>query len=79
MVDARINAQKQQRVHYKGDYRKRAKIVRETATNCWLCGEGYRPNDPFQADHVRPGDPNSLLMPAHASCNARRGNKPLPD
>jgi 5-methylcytosine-specific restriction endonuclease McrA len=60
---------------YSGDYRKRAKAVRETATVCWLCGEGARDNDPWQADHVVPGDPYSVLAPAHRSCNAARGNR----
>jgi hypothetical protein len=40
-----------------------------------LCGGGARPNDPWQADHVIPGDADSPLAPAHRSCNAARGNK----
>lgn len=62
------------RTHYHGDYRRRARQVRTEAERCWLCGDGPRPDDPWQADHVTPGDPNSLLLPAHRSCNARRGN-----
>ena len=62
---------------YSGDYRKRAKEVRESATICWLCGDGARRDDPWQADHVVPGDPYSVLAPAHRSCNAARGNKPV--
>jgi len=65
------------RTHYKGNYRQRAQQVRNTATNCHICGEGPRYLDPFQADHLIPGDPNSPLAPAHRTCNARRGNKPL--
>lgn len=45
-------------------------------TTCWLCGEGRRAGDPWQADHVIPGDLNSPLQPAHRSCNSRRGNQP---
>lgn len=75
ILSAKINAKKAQRIHYKGDYRKRAKAVRDSATNCWICGDGYRQDDPFQADHLIPTDPNSLLLPAHASCNAKRGNR----
>jgi hypothetical protein len=67
---------KGKREHYKGDYAKRAKLVRDTAELCWLCGDGYRPNDPWQADHYYPGDPMSPLLPAHRSCNLRRNNKP---
>ena len=62
---------------YAGDYRKRAKAVRDAATVCHLCGEGARHDDPWQADHLIPGDPDSPLAAAHRSCNARRGNKPL--
>ena len=62
---------------YSGDYRKLAKEVRENATGGWLCGEGARRDDPWQADHVVPGDMYSQLAPAHRSCNAARGNKPV--
>lgn len=61
---------------YSGDYKKRAKFVRATAEYCWLCGGGPKADDPWQADHVIPGDPDSPLAPAHRSCNAARGNKP---
>lgn len=77
IIDAKVNARKAERIHYKGDYKARAKAVRDSATHCWLCGEGYRPTDPFTADHVQPGNPESPLMPAHKSCNSRRGNKPV--
>ena len=56
-----------------------AKQVR-TAANadpncvCWLCGETARVDDPWTADHVEPGNPDSILMPAHRSCNSRRGD-----
>ena len=62
------------RAHYRGDYRKRAAEVRATATMCWLCGEGAIDGDPWTADHVQPGDPDSILLPAHRSCNSRRGD-----
>jgi hypothetical protein len=42
---------------------------------CWLCGEGARPNDPWQADHVDPGNHHSQLLGAHRSCNIGRANK----
>lgn len=61
------------RPHYQGDYRKRAAQVRANATECWLCGDGPRLHDPWTADHVIPGDPASPLLPAHRSCNSRRG------
>lgn len=63
------------RAHYAGDYRARAARVRANATECWICGQGPRPGDPWTADHVLPGDPESPLAPAHRSCNSRRGNR----
>jgi hypothetical protein len=64
---------KKDRSHYRGDYGKRAKIVRESAERCWICGEGGRLNDPWTADHLYAGEPTSPLLPAHRSCNSRRG------
>ena len=60
------------RQHYTGNYKRKAKEVREAPGNCWLCHEGERLGDPWQADHVVPGDPNSLLLKAHRSCNIKR-------
>ena len=62
---------------YDYDYRRRAKLVRETAIICHLCSEPARFNDPFEADHLLPGDKSSPLAAAHRSCNQKRGNKPL--
>jgi hypothetical protein len=67
---------KPNRQHYNAEYKRRAKQVRDTAQICWLCNQGYKPNDPWTADHYTPGDPNSVLLPAHKSCNSRRGNNP---
>ena len=63
------------RKHYDYTYRKAAKVVRDNAKFCWICGEGARPDDPWQADHLIPADLHSPLAPAHRSCNARRGNR----
>ena len=60
------------RTHYRGDYAKRAKAVRDGAYQCWICGQGEHAGDPWQADHVEPGNPDSALLPAHRSCNIRR-------
>ena len=62
---------------YSGDYRRRAAQIRDNAQYCWICGHGPRLDDPFQADHLIPADPESPLLPAHRSCNAARGNKPM--
>jgi len=76
IVQAKRDEQREpKRIHYKGDYQKRAKQVRDNATSCWICKEGYRPNDPWTADHLIPGDRYSPLASAHRSCNSRRGNR----
>ena len=62
---------------YNPEYRKQAAIVRATAISCHICNDGARLNDPWQADHLVAGDPNSPLAAAHRSCNAKRGDKPL--
>ena len=62
---------------YNSEYRKAARVVRANATHCHICGEGTRANDPFEADHLVPGNSSSPLAPAHRSCNQKRGNKPL--
>jgi hypothetical protein len=63
------------RTYYNADYQRRAKLVRQTATLCHLCGEGPRIGDPWEADHVYPGDPNSPLLPAHRTCNNKKSNR----
>lgn len=64
---------------YSGSYRARAKKVRETALICHICNDGARADDSWVADHIVPGSDgdSALLLPAHKSCNERRGNKPL--
>lgn len=59
------------------EYKRIARLYRDTATICHLCGQGRRLDDPMTADHIIAGDPNSPLAPAHRSCNSSRGNKPL--
>ena len=45
---------------------------------CHLCGEGGRVGDPWEADHANPElGQASILLPAHRSCNRKRGNKPI--
>jgi hypothetical protein len=68
---------KSDRPHYKGEYKRKAKHIRDTAIACWICGQGKRRDDPFTADHLIPADPHSPLAAAHRSCNSRRGNKPI--
>jgi len=60
---------------YDAEYRKRAAHIRATTLVCWICRKGYDPKDPWQADHVLPGNPLSELRGAHRSCNIGRANK----
>lgn len=63
------------RTHYQGDYKQRAAWVRANATICHICGQGDRgAADPWTADHIYPGENDSLLLSAHRSCNSSRGN-----
>ncbi len=61
---------------YSGSYKRRAAEIRATALLCWICGEGARLTDPWQADHVQPGEDGDVaeLRAAHGSCNRRRSN-----
>lgn len=70
---------KKETKQYSGSYRKRAALVRATAIVCHLCGEGARATDPWVADHVDAASDGDVaeLRAAHASCNRKRGNKPL--
>ena len=71
-----LERQAKKKLLYKNpEYRRRSELIRKTATVCWLCGRGALPGDPWTADHVNAGDPNSELRPAHRSCNSKRGNK----
>jgi len=68
------NNQKKKTLYGGAQYRKLAKIVRDTAVVCHLCLGPGREGDPWQADHIEATNPNSQLASAHRSCNAKRGN-----
>lgn len=67
------------RPQYSGAWAKQSAAIRNTATTCWLCGDGPRPDDPWQADHLLPaaitGGAPGPALPAHRSCNIARSNK----
>lgn len=78
--NARRDRRKAETGQYSGAYSRLAKIVRQTATVCHLCGKPFEPGDRIEADHLTPGTPVvalEQLAPAHRECNARRGNKPV--
>ena len=60
---------------YNSDYIKRSKPIRETATNCYLCGEPFTDRKQIQIDHCYPSMPDTPLAPAHASCNRNKSDK----
>ena len=70
-------------VHPKRWARKRAyfdaaRLVRASASRCWICGGPFTADDPAVADHVVPrmlggSDGVENLRGAHRSCNGRRG------
>ena len=72
-----VRRAEKKKVLYNSRYRKEAAYVRATAIVCHICGDGARMSDPWQADHLDPGNPDSPLAAAHRSCNAKRGDKPL--
>lgn len=64
---------------YGGDYLRRARVVRATATACHICQKPFKPDDVIHADHLIPAlGSDSPLAAAHKYCNESRGNKPLP-
>jgi hypothetical protein len=66
------------RPQYAGGWRTYAAHVRATATSCWICGQGPKADDPFQADHIIPvskGGGEGAAAAAHRSCNIGRANK----
>lgn len=72
-----VRRAEKKKVLYNSRYRKMAAYVRATAIVCHICGDGARMADPWQADHLDAGNPDSPLAAAHRSCNAKRGDKPL--
>jgi len=58
---------------YNSQYRKDAKLIRDTATHCHICKQAFTEGDKIEADHIIPGDIGGPLAPAHRPCNQRRG------
>lgn len=67
------------RPQYGGAWAAYSRAVRATATICWICGQGPKPNDPWQADHLNPAaqsrGTDQRAAAAHRSCNIARGNR----
>lgn len=68
-----------QRDHYRGDYNRRARAVRQAAylnpdTRCWQCGRTLAEHGrKWQAGHVVDGQANGMLRPECEQCNTSRG------
>ena len=67
------------RERYDSTYKRLSKWVRENTEVCHICGGGWRADDPWEADHLDPGNPDRKydLAGAHRSCNQKRGNKAI--
>jgi hypothetical protein len=66
------------RPQYGGGWAAYSRAIRAAATICWICNEGPKPNDPWQADHLMPAQHGGGAGPAraaHRSCNIARGNR----
>ena len=62
---------------YGGTYQQKARTIRQNATVCFICGGGFTPDDPPQADHLYPQLGHaSPLAATHGGCNREKGNKP---
>jgi hypothetical protein len=59
---------------YNNDYRKHAKLIKQTATHCHICNKPFAWGDTVEADHLFPGQIDSPLLPAHRECNRIKGN-----
>jgi hypothetical protein len=70
--------------HHRGTFHVRSARVRaaaygDPATTCWRCGLTLdqkritKPRDKWTAGHLIAGDPDSPLLPEHASCNYSHG------
>jgi len=78
-LDARMNARPKGNTTTRGlgwAHQQRAAREIDPAASCWICGTPATESDPITADHETPraqGGRDSPLLPAHRSCNARRG------
>jgi hypothetical protein len=73
-----INDKKNQRTLYRSPtYRRARQHIKDTATHCHLCKQAFTDRKDITADHLLPGNPDSPLLPAHRTCNSKRGNKPM--
>ena len=64
--------------HHMGSHQVTARRVTQAAnadptTRCRRCGGLARQGDPWEAGHLRDGDPTSPLLPEHRSCNRAAG------
>lgn len=67
------------KVHYSGDYKRRARLVRQAAqvnpsTRCWRCGRTQAEHKRrWQAGHVIDGEVSGLLLAECEQCNTSAG------
>ena len=78
-LESRMNARPKGNTTQRGlgwAHQQRVRQEIDPAASCWICGQPGTESDPITADHQTPraqGGRDSPLLPAHRSCNARRG------
>ena len=70
-----INRKEKKNNLYDANYQRQRKALRANATNCYLCGDPFTPNDKIEIDHVLPSMQSaSPLAPTHRRCNSSKSN-----
>jgi 5-methylcytosine-specific restriction endonuclease McrA len=78
-LESRMNARPKGNTTERGlgwAHQQRARQEISQDMTCWQCGQPATESDPITADHQTPraqGGGDSPLLPAHRSCNSRRG------
>ena len=68
-----LQRQKRKTRLYNYQYKKAAKLIKKYAKVCHICKKKFTNRKHVTADHILTGNVNSPLLPAHRSCNSRRG------
>jgi hypothetical protein len=71
-----INRKEKKKNLYTPEYQRAAKQLRQSATNCYLCGEAFTDRTQIQIDHVFPSRADTPLAPSHATCNRTKSDTP---
>lgn len=61
------------RTHYKGDWAKLSRRLRQSASRCAICRQPFTPDNPATLDHVAPRSRAAGLQVLCRRCNSRKG------